>query len=378
MSLIEDALLAARIERPYYQRAIAALIPVDVSSIGMSLDTVAVDKDWRLYYCPEWIESVGAIAAGRVIATHEVEHLLRAHARRLAHVPGPVANVVGDCEINDDVDDGYLPEPHLRPETFGWPVGLTAEEYLDLLDESDGNKPNCCGGGSGAGRPLDGELDAPEDGQSSGLGEAQAEALRDAVAADVREYMARHGRGSVPAGVAIWADERAAKIQIDWRRVLSAAVSRSLREITAGRQDYSWRKLSRRRRPVLRPGMVSYQPQIAIVADTSGSMSGFGAEVLGVVESILRRQRRAQVIQCDAAITVRRRGKPREWRGSGGTDLRPAIEQVCKDADLVVVVTDTDTPWPDDPPRRPVVVVTVGDARNVPPWVVDVVHVGGR
>ena len=47
--------------------------------------------------------------------------------------------------------------------------------------------------------------------------------------------------------------------------------------------------------------------------------------------------------------------------------LRSFIERSSRTIDLLIVVTDCRTPWPDDPPPFPVVTIRLGDG-TPPPW----------
>jgi predicted metal-dependent peptidase len=59
--------------------------------------------------------------------------------------------------------------------------------------------------------------------------------------------------------------------------------------------------------------------------------------------------------------------------GGGGTDMGRGIERAVKDGhELVVVLTDGYTPWPEKPPRATVVVGLIypkgQEPPKVPPW----------
>src|SRR3990167_1959413 len=77
MKEIYDALARARLDRPYFGRAFAALSPVEVNGLG----TVAVDKHWRLYYDPATIKTWGLVGTAAAMV-HEIAHLLRRHHMR--------------------------------------------------------------------------------------------------------------------------------------------------------------------------------------------------------------------------------------------------------------------------------------------------------
>lgn len=366
-SLINTSLLAAREERPYYSRAIAALQPV----ARPGLNTIAVDRYWQLYIDLAWFFALPLSSQAHIICAHEVEHLLRGHDGRGAPHDDKIAwNMACDAEINDDADIELLPPGVVTPARLGAKDGLLAEDYVDYAAAVP--KSRCCGGGSGAGNPLPDEQ-APDE---SCVSEDQAEILRDAVAADVRAHVAKNGIGSLSPGLLIWANARAVQVTpIPWTARFAATVKATLRTTTSsGCFDYG-SALSRRQLPnqPLRRKMVKPNPTVGIVVDTSRSMGDAGALVLGAVQGIVRKHSKVICYQIDTEVKNRTNGVPRSWTGGGGTDLRSAIKVAAEECDVVVVVTDGETPWP-DAVRKSVVVLCTTDA-VVPLWVASCVRI---
>jgi hypothetical protein len=68
-----------------------------------------------------------------------------------------------------------------------------------------------------------------------------------------------------------------------------------------------------------------------------------------------------------------------ELYGGGGTDIgvgiQAFIERKADPIDLLVVVSDCQTPWPPERPPFPVVTIRVGDGGAAPPWAT---HGGNR
>lgn len=345
MSRIDDALLLAADQRPYYARAIAALTPVSEPRVA----TLAVDSSWRLYYSPEFIERLDLTDVAALIAQHEVEHLLRDHSHRRGDRNPQRWNIAADYEINDDADPALI--ARAGGATSPQP-GLLAEEYYATANES----PSCdCGSGAG-GEPAAWEL--PADGL--GVDECAADVLREAVRSDVRDHVAKHP-GSVPAGVELWASERRARVYTPWHVGLHRYITALAR---AGRaSNYTWRRVARRQRAVLHPAAERYQLSVALIVDTSGSMAAH-AEVLGVALDVIRRSQ-CSVIECDTKARVH----GARWIGGGGTDLRAGFALACRErADAIVVLTDGYTPWPDSPPSVPTIVVLTPDGAAAPSW----------
>ena len=100
LDMATEALLGARVMRPYYAVAIAPLKPLAVDGLG----TIAVDPYWRLYIDFEWFSALSLEKRAYVITAHEIEHLLRRHHKRCDPRDHNLFNICGDCEINDDAE----------------------------------------------------------------------------------------------------------------------------------------------------------------------------------------------------------------------------------------------------------------------------------
>jgi len=243
------------------------------------------------------------------------------------------------------------------------------------------------GGGSGStGHRQPWELDESADAPM--VSDLEAERIRRQVAAEIAEAV--KGIGSVPAHLARWAEERL-RPKKNWRRELRAAVRAAVAQV-AGQADYSYSRRSRRQeavRGVVLPGMVEPRPRVAVVVDTSGSMSDTEvATALAEVEGIARQLGiDVAVIACDAAahLVARAARTARDLRGrlvgGGGTDMGAGIAAALRlrpQPDVVVVLTDGHTPWPAQRPPVRVVVGLVGEqhATEAPSWA-RVVEIGG-
>jgi predicted metal-dependent peptidase len=370
---------------PYLASAIFGCQVTAAPGIG----TVSVDDRWRLRADPELVAAWTAPQLGSVLL-HHVNHILRHHPERLrTRLPTPEDSrtwvKAADAEINDDlVPAGLdLPGHPVLPTHFGAPDGRLAEEYFEMLRTE---RP--CGGTGGRSRSwewldcgsgADGQPRAWDDGDG-GLDQWQADLLRRQVAQDV----IRHAKeaGNVPAGLERWASEVLSPT-VDWRRLLAAELRRAVADV-AGVVDYSYRWPSRRAAAVpavVLPTLRRPVPEIAVVCDTSGSMSDeLLALALAEVEGLLAAQglaRRLRVLACDAAVgPVQRVSSARqvELTGGGGTDMGAGIAAAYAlrpRPTVVVVLTDGYTPWPSLPPKgMRVVAGLLGDgARDAPPWI---------
>jgi predicted metal-dependent peptidase len=353
---IGDWLAAAVKAYPYLGRGISTLMPV----VRPGFMTLAVTDGWHLLWSPEGLAMLERDGGAQAeLIRHELEHLLRDHGgRRLGR--DPIGwNYAGDMEINDDLNRTCLPHWAIYPEE----AGHTAEEYYESMPHvCDGS----CGGGSGAGAPLDGEPDG-------GIPKSAGERIAKAIAEDI---VAAKARGEdVSNGLLVWATAKCAPRAAEIDRALM--VRQLIGEAIRGRDDYSFSRVSRRQEgKVIIPGMIESRPKVSVVIDTSGSMGDMGDEVAGALAQVGRLSR-AVIIDCDMTV----HGKPRQlssWkdvlksRGGGGTDMRVGItaaHAMRPRPDLVMVLTDGYTPWPEPWPSRTVAVVfdkTVRLYRGVP------------
>ena len=353
------------------------------------IQTVAVDEGWRLHADPELAAAWTPAQLGSVLV-HHVSHLLRAHGERAIGsgiTPDDARAWVrgADAEINDDlVAAGLdLPGRPVLPGHLGAEEGLLAEQYFVAVRSA--------GGGSAAGDWAAGDWDLDcgsgadgwaRDWDASGtpaLSPWQARLLCRQVAQDC----VRHAReaGNVPAGLLRWA-EQTLQPAVDWRRVLAAELRRAVAD-AAGAVDYSYRRPSRRASvagAVVLPALRRPVPEVAVVCDTSGSMTGdLLAAALAEVEGLLRSlglARRVRVLACDTAVGPARRvtsARQVELVGGGGTDMGAGIAAAAAlrpRPAVAVVLTDGFTPWPGRPPRGTrVVVALLGDeAPDAPAW----------
>lgn len=368
-----DLLAAARLRaarcQPYLASALFGLVPVSAPDLG----TFAVDRWWRVYIDMEAARAWG-VAATAAVLVHEAHHLIRDHHGRAARLPVPTRhshlwNLAGDAAINDDLvaDELPLPDPVL-PHHLGLAPHGFEEAYLrQLIASASVDEQRACGSGAG-GLQLPVEHDeAPERSGVDGVDEIDAAAIRRAVAQDV--VLAQdHGRPVSP-GLARWARDLL-NPQVPWRHLLRTSLGRSVREVSATPYP-DWTQLDRRadlQPDILRPGHRHHRPEIAVVLDTSASMSQTLLDAaVTELNSLLHRAgiREVIAITCDATTT-----RPQRLRrlgdlcltGGGGTDLRVGIASagaLRPRPSIIAVLTDGWTPWPAAAPTRTTLVAIV-------------------
>jgi hypothetical protein len=337
-------------------------------------------------------------------------------------------NLSADAEANDDLAAAgckTIEADGILPARLGEEDHQTAEFYLAALRRRRAARPSKprpdgAQGASGAARPAPGqgqaattfagcgsgsggmaapcELDSGDDlgGLAPAATDAEKVRVRVATAAQIRDYAAKHPE-TTPGGLVETAETVLAPSKVPWRQVLSSAIRRAV-AIRQGDFDATWSRRNRRRpsvelapgRNVVVPGTFSPMPTLAVVRDTSGSMSEselaeVAVEVEGIAKQIGIRGRDLRVLDTDTEVAATRdyRGAAsiQEVAGRGGTDMGAGIVAAAKLRPIpnaIVVITDGFTPWPQRRPGLPVVVCLVGASaeamrEQVPEWATVVV-----
>jgi predicted metal-dependent peptidase len=375
---LQAARVRAAHQRSYFAPALFNLVPVETTLI----DSMAVDAQWRLYYNATWL-AAHTVEENASLLIHEVGHLLRNHEGR-KHDAGARDdrrwNTAGDCEINDDLHAEGLPlpgDPPL-PGKYGLPNGDTAERYYKQLPTPPSDAHDCGSGAHGERRPWELPADDGREGGTPGVDRIKAELVRRETARRIDEMSLF--AGDVPAAWRRWARAALAP-KVDYMATIRQVVRRALHDSTLGRYDRTYRRPHRRQAcygDLLMASFYKPRPRPGFLIDTSSSMQdshlaravaelggltrqlGYGAEVV--------------VACCDAAMHDVKRvfsAAQVELYGGGGTDMRVGmrafVERTSALIDLLVIVSDCLTPWPEETPPFPVITIRVGDGAP-PPW----------
>jgi predicted metal-dependent peptidase len=388
---LQAARVRAAYQRAYFAPALFNLIPVETDLIA----SMAVDEDWRLYYNPAWITG-HTVEENSAVLLHEVGHLLRDHAARKKAAGADDDrrwNTAGDCEINDDLhaEGLVLPGDPPLPDTFGLQAGQSAEIYYHQLPASPRAKdvsrgaddekrpPRDCGSGA-HGERRGWEL-PPDDAASGGVGgvdRVKAEMVRREVAQRIME-LARD-RGDIPFGWRRWAHEKLTP-KVDYMATIRHVVRRALRDSTVGRYDRTYRRPHRRQAcygEFIMPSFYQPRPRPGFLIDTSGSMDNAQlARALAELGGLTRQLGYgADVVVscCDAAVHSVKKvftAAQVELFGGGGTDmvagLQSFVDRTAAPIDVLIIVTDCLTPWPEAAPPFPVITIRVGEG-TPPAW----------
>ena len=352
---LQAARLWITANRPYYAKALfsCAVIP----TIGSG--RVGIDERWRIYANSEHLESL-TVEQTAAELIHVLNHALRDHAQRarttgVDTITSPLWHAAADCEINDDLhEDGLIDDDSgwLFPQTLDMDDLQLAERYYrHLLDHTAAVEAAVgCGSGCHSQHVAHERVD-----DTDALSDFDRKLLQRTTASEVAAHRKAHGTTSVPEGLARWA-QQTLHPRVDWRQQLASALRTCVHHKT-GTADYSWQRPSRRQQlqdPVLRPALTRPMPSIAMVVDTSGSMSSdeldralteIGAIIAAVVPGDSVR-----VLSVDTAIRADQRihkTNQIQLQGTGGTDMAAGICAAAETGpDAIVVITDAWTPWP--------------------------------
>jgi len=258
----------------------------------------------------------------------------------------------------------------------------TADSEGDGQTESQ--SPSEIGGSAADGIPRPWELGPPSD-ENPGLDESEQNLLEAQTAKAIEDHVASRGRGSVAAVLAKQASELLHK-PVDPTRALAAKVKNAV-DCTSGFGDYSYSRFSNRAAGgCILPNNVKPIPRVTVIVDTSGSMGGddlaLGLEIIGNALRNLPDPRGLRVLvggtRVERAVNVFRKESVELLEG-GGTDMSVLIQQAAEDRPepkVIIVVTDTETPWPAEPVKPKVLVCATRKSRwmRPPPAWMDVVY----
>ena len=373
--LDEDRLAAAKLwlittprpdiavgDMPYLAQALYALTPVGTDQV----DTMTADDKWRIYINPAWLATT-AIPELSIRLAHLVWHLLADHANRANDVQANDRrswHTATDATIGELLDCAGVENHDLPTATsLGLRPGAAAEEHYARLsklptgpadlDECRSPCGSCCDGWACG-------YEAPIDVDVGYVDQMRAVELRAFVAIAYQGH--RGSRGDQP-GEWLRRVEQGRQPIVSWRSVLGASVRRATRW-ASGNIDYTYSRRSRRQQAspqVILPGMRRPAPAVAVVLDTSASMDDdLLAQALGEVKGVLAGtgvdEHGLPIVVCDAAVqAITRITGPADipLAGGGGTDLRHGIDAAARirpRPDVLIVLTDGDTPWPQSPP----------------------------
>ena len=387
---IQAALVRAEELRPHFVFVLAQLYPVNQPGNG----TITADRFLRLYYDEKAIGGWELDEAAAMIIL-QVEHYFRRHPARqqgrqqLLWDFATAIAVIGDLER----EGLSFPEGLVKASFFGLPIGKSAEWYTaqlkqlcekrkrqlnDMAAEAMGRNPTQIG--SAASDELK-DWEIPQDDKTT---PAIDYLLALQQQKEMRNLPTTPGLGASDEVRTVSETRESA---VDWRVRLNGSLGSAL-STRAGCGDFSYLVPD----PdaalypgVIMPGMVGRKVNTALVIDSSSSMNERRlAQAIAETGAIIRTQEGNDgvfVYTCDAAVHSAKEVfhvQQITIIGGGGTDLTPGIEAASRRhprPDVIVVITDGDTPWPKRGPRGIRVIVVLVGSGSAPNWAYAVIPV---
>lgn len=325
-------------------------------------ETAATDGI-TLFYNPNYIDSLSSQELVGLIA-HEVMHCALGHQWRQENRDNRKWNVACDYTINENlIKTGFtLPQGGLFDSRYS---NLSAEEIYSMLpkedeqqgrksasDENKKNDPGMCG----AVLPSKNDIEEQKAEWKASVSQA-----------------VQIAKGSLPENIKRQVEE-IINPPLPWYVLLRDFVERT------AKNDYSWSKPSPRyfSQGFVLPSLISEElPEIAVVIDTSGSISN---ETLGVFTNELcsifqAYNTKIRVLHCDSKI-----GKEEEFTrddfpiklepvGGGGTRFTPAfnyIEEKNIEPCCLLYFTDLYGSFPTKEPYYPVMWISTTKNKKAP------------
>lgn len=345
----------------------------------------------NIYLNPEYVE-VATINDLMSDLCHEVGHNALMHGPRMEGRNHRLWNIAADHAINL-----MLEEQGFKAPLGGWLAdkkytGMSAEKiYADLRDQAAKQPKKPDKGEPGSGQPGDSQPgsgepgDDPSDGAGDGIAEdrmhgdllpvagagdpaERAETVRKMQQKVAQAAMAAKLAGKLKGSLATMVDEFL-NPKVPWAALLRDYLMRVVKD------DESWTRRNRRFRNVYLPARYSERMgPIVIIGDSSGSiwcspeeLKTFATEIQSVADQVMPEHIR--LIWADTEVAseeVFENGQPLKFevKGGGGTDMRVPLKHVEQyDPEVVILLTDGYTPWPDVEPPYPLIVCCSTETR---------------
>jgi predicted metal-dependent peptidase len=249
-----------------------------------------------------------------------------------------------DIEINEFIDG--LPTAALKAKDFNFPERRSYEEYLQLI------KRNYERNTHGKMPVNDLNLNDYNDGYQDALNELIEEC---------KEYERNIGTKSGASDK----NRKIKKTKYRWEQVFQNILASKVTEVTAGFRYRTFEKPNRRYAhtpDILLPVFIDRKVKmsLAIIMDISGSMQNIINKMYGVMKSIIDipdMEIDITVLEVDTDVENIMHGfdlkrETIKSKDGGGTDMGAGLRYIWEtrmETDLVVVMTDSYTPWPDPP-----------------------------
>lgn len=337
--------------------------------------TAATDGD-HIYFDPDFLESL-SVEQLMFVLCHEIGHDSLLHSIRLGTRNAELWNIACDHAINLMlIDQGFTEASN--PKWLHDPKykGMSADRIYDDLRR---NPPPPSGGGDGDGEPGSGK---PGGKPGSGKDTLHGDVMPSPGAGDPAKQAAAEQRAKQRVASAATMARMAGKLGGDLARMVDEALE-TVVPWTDVLRDYmlrvvksreNWNHRNKRFARVYLPKRHSKQMgPIVFIPDTSGSMWGDDAEKVCSEMAACAAQTQPEnitVLWTDTRVAGVDTFTPDEFsydklvmKGGGGTDMRVGLKAAEEyDPQVVVLLTDCYTPWPDIEPPFPLIVIATTNA----------------
>jgi predicted metal-dependent peptidase len=382
-----------------------------LGALVLRLPMLAVDTGWcmttatdarRLYYNSGYIKKL-TVDQTQFVLAHEALHCALLHFARRQHRNKFRWDIACDYAINSLLlKDGLTPPPGVWVhESY---EGMTAEEIYPTIDENTDDQPmdqhiydgESEGNHSNQGQNRLGQEQGQFDEKnpntvnaegSHGTSEEESSTLpppplteieRQDLAVHWQQRLAGAAQQALQAGklsgALIRLIEYLLQPQLPWRMLLARYLNMTARD------DYSYRRPSRREGEAIFPSLRSTQINVIVALDISGSVTDDEiAQCLAEINALKGQVRaRLMLLACDADLAEGgpwlyepwdELVLPRQFKGGGGTRFTPVFEYVEKQGlrpDSLLYFTDAQGEFPATAPDYPVIWLVKG--RMPVPW----------
>lgn len=308
------------------------------------IPTAATDMR-SIFYNPDFFETLSQAEVSGVLV-HEILHKSMAHGLRRGTRDPQGWNVACDYAINPVLlDAGFkLPKGCLVNSAF---AGMSAEQIYDKLSR---DSPKSHGD-----NPIGNDIQEPATGDPEERAQISREIRQQVAQAATTARMAGKLKGELARLV-----DSVLEPAVPWNDVLREYMTR----ITT--DDESWSRRNRRFTHVVLPARYSQNMgPIVIIGDTSGSITQkefnrIGTEIQIIAENL--RPESIRIVWADTNVSSEQvfdYNEPLALKptGGGGTDMRVPLKHVEQyGPQVVILITDGETPWPQHDTSYPLVV----------------------
>jgi predicted metal-dependent peptidase len=334
----------------------------------------------RMYFNPTFLDEL-SIEDTMAVMCHEIGHDSLLHSLRLGGKNHDLWNQAADHAINLMLENQGFKAPKAVP--GGWLAdpqfkGWSADKIYDHLRRNQ-PPPSKGGGGSGPpdpnGKPGKGKPGKPSTG--NGRDWLHGDVLPSKVAGDPASQAAAEQKAKQKVAAAANMARMAGKLKGDLERMVDEFLEAKITWVDVLREYMTrlvksrenWGRRNRRFKSFYMPTRLSTEMgPIVFIPDTSGSMWGDDMEKICSEMAHCASQTQPEnitVLWADTKVQAVQVFTPDEFEfsklvpaGGGGTDMRVPLKHAEDlDPQVVVLMTDGYTPWPDVAPPYPVIII---------------------